>query len=140
MPRVLVVDDAADIRLLIERILGPRGWDVVTTGDVGEALAMLASAPHPDVVLLDLQMPDVDGWSALETIRADPATAALPVVLCTVKSGLDDAIRAWQLGADAYITKPFSVDELAQEVTAAATRPRRDRERFRAERLDELRR
>jgi CheY-like chemotaxis protein len=113
---ILVVDDAADIRLLVRRILGAAGYAVREAAGGAEGLRALADGPLPDLVLLDVQMPDQDGWSVLSAIRADPATAGLRVILCTVKARPDDVARAWRLGCDGLVTKPFAVADLVAEV------------------------
>jgi len=119
MAVALVVDDAADIRLLIRGLLGGHGFEVREVADGTEALAALADDPLPDVVVLDVQMPELDGWDTLAAIRGEPRTASLPVVLCTVRSQRADLSRGWRLGCDAFVVKPFSADDLVAAVAAA---------------------
>ena len=127
MRTLLVVDDQADIRLLYRAVFTRIGWSVMEAASGPDALAMLACGDSPDVVVLDVQMPDLDGWDTLASIRAHPLASDVPVILCTVKSRSDDARRAWQLGCDGYLTKPFSIAELTDEVTAVATRTSAER-------------
>ncbi|MBV8692557.1 MAG: response regulator [Actinobacteria bacterium] len=115
-PTVLVVDDAPDIRLLIREVLRHSGFAVTEAEDGGQALERLATGPLPTVIVLDVQMPGVDGWATLEALRADPRTAGVPVVLCTVRSHPADQLRAWELGCDAFLGKPFSIDDLIRQV------------------------
>ena len=122
MPAAFVIDDNADVRLLLRLVLEPAGFTVTEADGGPAALAGLAAGDLPDVVLLDVQMPDIDGWETLRAIRADPATAALPVLLCTVKSRPADLERGLELGCDGYLTKPFDVSALVGEVRAAMAR------------------
>ena len=137
MVEVLVVEDAADIRLLVRAVLTRFGCQVLEAASAAEALAVLESAV-PDVVLLDVQMPDADGWSVLETIRRDPHIATVPVVLCTVKGHPSDRVRGWQLGCDGYLIKPFAIRDLVDEVMAVAERSPQQRQQVRDRALAEL--
>src|SRR3954454_2409341 len=119
-PAVLVVDDAPDIRLLMREVLRLHGFRVTEAEDGADALATLAAGELPAVIVLDVQMAGVDGWSTLAALRADPRTAGVPVVLCTVRSHPADQLRAWDLGCDAFIGKPFRIDELARKVEELA--------------------
>lgn len=120
MASILVVDDDADIRQLVAELLRLSGFDHEMVGSGAEALDRLASdvLPIPELVLLDVQMPVLDGWDTLRAIRAQPRTAEVPVILCTVKSSTDDLLRGWSLGCDGYVGKPFAIAELMAEVRA----------------------
>jgi CheY-like chemotaxis protein len=118
----LVVDDAADIRLLTDLVLTMAGFTVKAAASGREALHMLAGADLPDIVLLDVQMPEVDGWETLSRVRADPRTADLPVVLCTVKGLPEDTLKGWSLGCDAYLGKPFDIGALVEELQTVLKR------------------
>jgi CheY-like chemotaxis protein len=122
-----VVDDAADIRLLAELVLSMAGFRVTCVESGRAALALLADGALPDVVLLDVQMPELDGWETLGRLRADPRTATLPVVLCTVKGLPEDALRGWSLGCDAYLGKPFDIAGLVDELTTVLDRDHDER-------------
>jgi CheY-like chemotaxis protein len=137
MVEVLVVDDAADIRLLLQAVLTRAGCQVREAASAAEAFAAVDDT-QPDVVLLDVQMPDADGWSVLATIRSDPQTASLPVVLCSVKGHPNDRARGWRLGCDGYVTKPFTIPDLVDEVMAVAQRTGDERESVRQRALHEL--
>lgn len=104
--RVLVVDDEEAIRELCRVSLELEDFEVVEAGD-GAAGFEQALAARPDVIFLDLMMPRTDGWEALDRLAADPATAAIPVVLLTARSGEEDQQRAWELGVFEYVEKPF---------------------------------
>ncbi len=134
MPTVLVVDDAPDIRLLVREVLERSGFVVIEACSGPQALQSLAGPELPDVVVLDVQMPDMDGWEVLSAVRRQRVTADLRVVLCTVKAGPADTLRAWELGCDGYLTKPFSIVDLADEVTNVTTRSQQERHLIRNER------
>ena len=120
--QVLVVDDERDVRELIGRVLELAGIEVAYAADGAEALQALRRDARPDAVVLDVQMPRVDGWAVLEAIRVDPLTKDIPVVLCTVKGERLDVEHGWALGCDAYLTKPFDVDVLVGTVQGVAGR------------------
>lgn len=119
-PTVLVVDDAPDIRLLMREVLRLHGFRVTEADDGADALEVLAAGDLPAVIVLDVQMPGVDGWSTLASLRADPRTADVPVVLCTVRSHPTDQLRAWELGCDGFLGKPFRIEDLVRAVRELA--------------------
>jgi CheY-like chemotaxis protein len=116
---VMVIDDNADVRLLMHRVLWSAGFEVTTADSGTAALALLESRKPPDVVVLDVQMPELDGWATLEAIRSNPRTSRLPVVLCTVKGHPADEERGWRLGCDGYVSKPFETAALVEAVSGA---------------------
>jgi CheY-like chemotaxis protein len=137
--RALVVDDAPDIRLLADLVLSMAGFSVTAAASGSEALALLlAGGDLPDIVLLDVQMPHVDGWETLSRLRADPRTAELPVVLCTVKGLPEDTLRGWSLGCDGYLGKPFDISGLVDELNGVLARDRQSRAALRRDRIAEL--
>ena len=111
---VLVVDDKSANRRLLEAVLSPRGYRVVTAESGEEALRLLAE-DRPDVVLLDIVMPGIDGYEVCRRIRADEQTALLPVVMITA-SGEQEKVMATEAGADDFVTKPFDQFELLARV------------------------
>ena len=137
MTKVLVVDDDPDIRWLTRTILGDR-FEVVEAASGTAALDVLGGDQRIDAVVLDVQMPELDGWDTLAAIRRDPKLSILPVVLCSVKSEVPDARRAWQLGCDALIGKPFAIDELEMAVIDVLDRTDADRTRKREQALAAL--
>ena len=118
MPTVLVVEDERDIREVLRRYLERAGLSVLTTGTGAEAIQLLTSAP-PDLVVLDLGLPDVDGTDVLREIQA---AGYPPVLVLTARSTVDDRIHGLQLGADDYVTKPFSPAEVVLRVQAVLNR------------------
>src|SRR4051812_41486751 len=97
MAEVMVVDDNADVRLLVAQVLRSAGHSVIAADSGRAALALLASGRSPDALVLDVQMPELDGWDTLEEIRE---VNGLPVLLCTVKGRPADRERGWRLGCD----------------------------------------
>jgi CheY-like chemotaxis protein len=112
--RALVVDDAEDVRLLVQQVCRLVGVDTEEAPSGVAALERLATGPLPDLVVLDVQMPDLDGWETLAAIRRDERTRALPVILCSVRSQPIDVERAMALGASEVVPKPFGIEELAE--------------------------
>ncbi len=135
--RALVVDDAPDIRLLAELVLSMAGFTVTTASSGKDALCQLAG-DLPDIVVLDVQMPEVDGWETLSRLRGDPRTADLPVVLCTVKGLPEDTLKGWSLGCDGYLGKPFDIELLVDEVRIVLRRDCVEREAHRRLKTAEL--
>jgi DNA-binding response OmpR family regulator len=113
---VLVVDDHAPLRTLCRLNLEPAGFRVVEAADGDEALAAVA-AEHPDVILLDIMMPRLSGWKVAAALLADEATDQIPIIFITARAGLSDRIRAFELGAHAYLTKPFDPAVLSATIT-----------------------
>jgi two-component system phosphate regulon response regulator PhoB len=111
----LVVDDEPEAVELIEFNLKQAGFDVLTAADGAEALKKAHSA-LPNLIVLDLMLPEVDGLEVCKMLRRDPATAAIPIVMVTAKAAEIDRILGLELGADDYITKPFSPRELVLRV------------------------
>jgi CheY-like chemotaxis protein len=114
--RALVVDDADDVRLLVREVCRLVGIEVDEAESGAAALAQLAAGPLPDVVVLDVQMPELDGWDTLAAIRGHERTQDLPVILCSVRSRPADLDRARSLGANEVVPKPIAVEELAKVV------------------------
>ena len=136
--RALVVDDAADIRLLADLVLSMAGFQVSAAASGREALHLVAETELPDIVLLDVQMPDLDGWETLSRLRSDPRTAHLPIVLCTVKGLPEDTLKGWSLGCDGYIAKPFDIGGLVDELYGVLRRPAEERQAVRRTMIEEL--
>lgn len=114
-PKILVVDDEPEAVELVEFNLKQAGFDVVTAADGADALKK-ARATLPSLVVLDLMLPEVDGLEVCKLLRRDPATAALPIIMLTARAAEIDRILGLELGADDYVTKPFSPRELVLRV------------------------
>jgi DNA-binding response OmpR family regulator len=115
---VLVVEDEAKIRQLLRSLLEREGLEVVSTSSGAEAIELARSA-QPDLVLLDLRLPDVPGEEVAREVRE---RSSVPIVMLTAKAGEDQRIRGLELGADDYVTKPFSPRELVLRVRAVLRR------------------
>lgn len=120
-PRILVVDDELDLLELVRFNLSQAGFEVETAATGREALERLEASP-PDLVILDLMLPDVSGNDICRQIRGDPALAELPIVMLTAKSEEVDRVVGFELGADDYVAKPFSPRELTLRVRAVLRR------------------
>ena len=131
MSRILLVDDAHDIRLLVRAVLERAGHEISEADSGPAALALLSEPPLPDAVILDIQMPGLDGWETLSQLRARDESADMPVLMCSVKASPDDNSRAWELGCDGYLTKPFNINELVSEVGAVIARTPSERQAVR---------
>ena len=139
MTKVLVIDDEAPIRLLCRVNLEAEGMDVVEAAD-GPAGLEKAREERPDVILLDVMMPGLDGWHVAERLLEDPATSGIPIVFLTARAEFRDRARGLDLGGVDYITKPFNPLELAPIVNDLLERLQRgEREQLRREKLDDLR-
>jgi len=110
-PTVLVVDDEPNIRRLLEIHLTGAGYAVLTASDGIEALERVREC-RPHLIVLDVMMPRLDGMHVLRTLKADPATVDIPVLMLTARGGSDDMRHGWQDGADFYMPKPFNPEEL----------------------------
>jgi len=124
MPRILVVEDDPDIAELVARYLSKAGYatDIVASGR--DALRMIAAAA-PDLLVLDLMLPHVDGLEICRAVRANDKTAAIPIVMLTARAEESDRIVGLEIGADDYLSKPFSPGELVARVRALFRRVRR---------------
>lgn len=137
--RVLVVDDEAPIRLLCRVNLEAEGMEVLEAGD-GPSGLETARRERPDVVLLDVMMPGLDGWRVAEELLEDPETRAIPIVFLTARAELRDRARGLDLGGLDYVTKPFNPLELAPLIREVIARVEvGEREELRRAKLAELR-
>lgn len=113
---VLVVEDEASLASLLKHVLTNEGFNVRTAKNRDEILAELRQPPRPDLVLLDVVLPDVDGFLVLQKIRQHPGLKNVPVVMLTAKATRDAVLKGLAGGADGYITKPFEIDVLVKAV------------------------
>jgi DNA-binding response OmpR family regulator len=120
-PLVLVADDDPDILSLVKLRLERSGYDVVSAGD-GEQALETARTQSPDLALLDVMMPKLDGYEVTARLRQEEATRHLPVILLTARVQESDIARGVEAGADDYVKKPFSTHELRDRVQAVLGR------------------
>ena len=137
--RVLVIDDEAPIRLLCRVNLEAEGMEVLEASDGPSGLEQ-ARAERPDVILLDVMMPALDGWRVAEQLLAHDSTKEIPVIFLTARAEFRDRARGLDIGGIDYVTKPFNPLELAPLVRALLVRIQRgERDELRREKLAELR-
>ena len=119
--KILVVDDDPDLRDLIGYTLRRDGYFVIESED-GRAALLLAEVERPDLVLLDVNLPKLDGFEVCRRLRASPTTSSIPIVMLTVRGTEEDQVRGLDLGADDYLAKPFSPRTLLARVRALLRR------------------
>ena len=138
MTRILVVDDDKQIVRLVRSYLEQAGYHVLTAGD-GETALHAIRHDDPDLVVLDLMLPDLDGWEITRIIRSDPGLAGLPIVMLTARVEDTDKIVGLEIGADDYIAKPFNPREVVARVRAVLRRSGSAPAASQTLRVDELR-
>ena len=121
MKRILIVEDEQAIADLISQALRRHGYETKVAEDGDEALSLIFDL-KPDVVILDLMLPQMDGWEVCRRVKNDPETAHIPIMMLTARRSDKDAVEGHELGADDYMRKPFSCDELSARVRALLRR------------------
>ena len=113
--RILLIEDHEDNRRIVRDLLTPAGYEVVeaVTGEEGVAMA---ATHHPDLILMDIQLPGLDGYEATRRIKANPALRHIPIIVVTSYALSGDDVKAFAAGCDAYVTKPFVPRELLAKV------------------------
>jgi len=134
-PFILIVDDEVELAQTVAYNLQNEGYRVGVAHTAAEALERLDTPPAPDALLLDWMLPDMPGTEICQRVRRNPATSHLPVVMITARNDEIDRVVGFELGADDYVTKPFSVRELSLRVRAVLRRVRTPKE---PERIKEL--
>ena len=114
--RVMVVEDEPENRLFIGLMLRTEGYDVIEAEDGPTALDLLGAGSDPEMILLDVMMPGLNGWQVFERLREDPRWRSIPVVMLTALAQRADVERAVQLGVDGYLTKPFEPADLIHTI------------------------
>jgi len=117
MPRILLVEDNEMNRDMLSRRLSRRGYEILIAADGAEGIAKAASE-RPDLILMDMSLPVVDGWSATRQIKSDPATQSIPVIALTAHAMAGDREKALAAGCDDYDTKPIEFDRLLGKIAA----------------------
>jgi CheY-like chemotaxis protein len=121
MPRILLIDDNEPNRQFLSRRLSRRGFEVILAAD-GVAGVETAKAEKPDLILMDMNMPRLDGWEATRQIKADAAVAAVPVIGLTAHAMVGDRERAIEAGCADYHTKPVEFDKLLEQIESLLRR------------------
>lgn len=119
--KILIVDDELDTLRLIEMMLESKGYQIVVAGNGEKALA-IAERELPDLILLDIMMPGMDGYEVTRQLRQGKSTHGIPIILFTAKTSIDDRVQGLEIGADAYLTKPISSRELLAHIKAVLAR------------------
>lgn len=122
-PKILIVDDEPDVLELVEYNLRKAGFEVVTATNGAEALKEARDA-RPDLIVLDVMMPEIDGLEVSKLLRGDASISDVPIIMLTAKAGEIDRVLGLELGADDYLTKPFSPRELLLRIKNLLGRPR----------------
>jgi two-component system, chemotaxis family, chemotaxis protein CheY len=121
--RALVIDDSRATRGIIGKILKDAGFEVIEAAHGLEGLQVLKKIGHPDVFLVDWNMPEMDGYDFLRTVRADPAYDHVPLMMVTSETEMAQMVRALQAGANEYIMKPFSKDSMLDKLALLGVLP-----------------
>jgi chemosensory pili system protein ChpA (sensor histidine kinase/response regulator) len=119
-PLVMIVDDSLTVRKITSRTLTREGFDVITAKDGVDALQLLADQT-PDVILLDIEMPRMDGFEFTKTIKGDPKHAHIPIIMITSRTAEKHRNRAKELGVDLYLGKPYQEEELIRNLREMLT-------------------
>ncbi|MFH1367640.1 MAG: response regulator transcription factor [Elusimicrobiota bacterium] len=119
--KILVIDDDITLAAVVKEILGDRGFEVATANSGDEGIAM-ARDFKPDLILLDVMLPDFDGYTLCRVFRQGKNTANVPVIMLTAKDKTEEKIAGLRTGADDYISKPFNGDELAERIKSVLRR------------------
>jgi DNA-binding response OmpR family regulator len=113
--QILVVDDEKQLISLVKLHLDMAGYDVLTASD-GEKALSVAAKERPDLIILDLMLPKMDGWEVCRILKSDKDTANIPVIMLTARTDTESVLKGFECGADDYVTKPFSPRELIARV------------------------
>ncbi|MDG0867641.1 response regulator [Candidatus Lucifugimonas marina] len=116
--RILVVDDVADIQVLLVAVLQRAGFEVIEAAD-GTTVESWVRDSRPDLIILDLMMPGMDGWDTLELLKSNPESIDIPVIISSALSEDEDFDKAREMGAVDYVPKPWSADDLIARVNKA---------------------
>ncbi len=114
-PRVLIVDDEEEVRLSVGEFLETKGFVIAEAGDGEEALAK-AFTEKPDLILLDLRLPKVDGYQVCQTLKGNPITSVIPIIMITALNTTPQKVKGIEFGADDYVEKPFDLEELSARI------------------------
>ncbi len=128
MDRILVVDDDRDIVRLVRSYLEKAGYEILTAYD-GETALQVIRVEKPQLLILDLMLPDRDGWDVARSVRSDPRVAAIPIIMLTARVEDNEKILGLEIGADDYITKPFNPREVVARVRALLRRSQLQKDR-----------
>ena len=120
--KVLVVDDDRSLTELLQMVLEDAGYEVALAENGREAIVSAAKDP-PDLVVLDVVMPEMDGWATSDHLLSHERTARIPIIFLSARVGVEDQLRGWYRGCFDYLTKPFDIQELLEKVSQALADP-----------------
>ena len=115
MPKILIIEDTENNRVLLTRRLKPRGYDIVTAEDAERGLAIVPTE-RPDLILMDVGLPGMDGWAATRQLKSDATTVGIPVIALTAHAMQGDREKATEAGCDDYETKPIDFARLFEKI------------------------
>jgi CheY-like chemotaxis protein len=121
MPRILLVEDNEMNQDMLSRRLARKGYEVVIAGDGGQGVAM-AQSQTPDLILMDMSLPVMDGWEATRRLKAAPTTRGIPIIALTAHAMSGDRARAFEAGCDDYDTKPIELPRLIEKIQSLLER------------------
>jgi two-component system alkaline phosphatase synthesis response regulator PhoP len=113
--KILIVDEEIDASTALKLALETEGYNVIEALDGYEGI-MKAKCENPDIILLDIMMPGMDGFEVCQLLKADPASRHIPIIMLTAKGEVDDKVEGLEMGADDYVTKPFNLKELKARI------------------------
>ncbi len=123
MPKILIIEDTENNRVLLTRRLKPRGYDIVTAEDAERGLAVVPTE-LPDLILMDVGLPGMDGWTATRQLKSDATTQAIPIIALTAHAMEGDREKAMEAGCEDYETKPIDFARLLEKIERLiASRP-----------------
>lgn len=125
MAKILIIEDTENNRILLTRRLKPKGYEIVTVEDAEKGLP-LAQSERPDLILMDVGLPGLDGWAATRQLKSDPATKQIPVIALTAHAMQSDRDKATEAGCDDYETKPIDFARLFEKIERLLTRAATD--------------
>jgi two-component system alkaline phosphatase synthesis response regulator PhoP/two-component system response regulator VicR len=136
--KILIIDDDATMVNLLSTILEIDGFETRKALSGKDAFRLLSEEGAPDMVLLDIMMPEMDGFEVLARLRNDPATKKLPIIMLTARTDDKDIFEGWRRGADEYVTKPFDPRDLVETIRTVLSRSMEERLEERAHHVESL--
>jgi two-component system, cell cycle response regulator DivK len=121
MPKILIIEDTENNQVLLTRRLKPRGHEIITAADAESGLPLVESE-KPDLILMDVGLPGMDGWNATRALKQNPATKHIPIIALTAHAMQGDRERAVEAGCDDYETKPIDFNRLFEKIDALLAR------------------